>query len=141
MRFGVIYSVDCTADDSIENYLPPLPLYEAFSTTEEDEGFDYSYLEGEWEGGHHLKIVGVLTHAQFDEFVDKLGLVATDVETGGIVGAPWSESGVGWAPAISFDCGGTEAIQNAYVTPLCSSHDKEGRWERVRAGVIQRYGR
>ena len=51
--------------------------------------------------------------------------------------------GFGWAPAISFNGDSSDAIQNAYVTPLievkrdgCDERD----WDRVRGAVLSVYG-
>jgi hypothetical protein len=101
MRFGVIYSVDVPGGVSIREYLPPRRLLRRkMYLTEGDEQYDYGYLGGRWEGGKHLKLVGELSRTEFDELVDHLGLYATDVETMGSLGVPWTPSGFGVAPAV-----------------------------------------
>jgi len=120
--------------------------------TEGDEQYDYGYLEGRWSQGKHRKYVGVLTREQFDRLVEDLDLVAEETETLGSLGVPWSASGVGLAPAISFrsdvlfEQGG---IVDAYVTPLpnrfCARRpDVEltaEDWDRIKAIVVRKYGK
>ena len=139
MQFSVIYSVDCPSDENIDSFAPP--NLELWNETEGDEQYELDYLEGCWEGGHHRKWAALLDREQFDEFVDRCGLTAEDVETMGSLGAPGF--GFGWAPAISFnghDCG---ALQNAYVTPIPDverEHCDERDWRRVRGAVLAVYG-
>ena len=99
MLFSVIYSVDVPQGISIKPYTPP-QVGRLWTRTEGDEQYEYSYLEGRWEKGKHRKWAALLTRKQFDAFVEKLGLVAEDVQTMGSLGAPGF--GFGWAPAISF---------------------------------------
>ena len=144
MRFGVIYSVDVPSGVSVREYLPPRRLLRRkMWQTEGDEQYDYGYLEGRWERGKHRKIVGELSRPEFDELVDHLGLYATDVETMGSLGAPWTESGVGVAPAVSFDAEHDDALVNAYVTPLPEVKGPWGdrTWDRVRRALIAVYSR
>ena len=92
--------------------------------------------------GHHRKWAAVLERTDFDEFVDRLRLVAEDVQTMGSVGAPGF--GFGWAPAISFTSRNPDAIQSAYVTPIPEVRKAvfdERDWERVRGAVLAIYGR
>ena len=140
MLFSVIYSVDVPEDTAIENYVPP-QVDELWDQTEGDESFEYDYLEGPWENGSHRKWCAILDREQFDDFVSSSGLYAESTETMGSLGAPGF--GFGWAPAISFSSHETDAIQNAYVTPLpeveresCNERD----WERVRGAVLSVYG-
>jgi len=139
MHFSIIYSADVPTDVDVLDFAPPdLNLWDE---TEDDDQYDYGYLEGEWEHGHHRKWCALLNREQFNEFVDHCGLQAEDVETMGSLGAPGF--GFGWAPAISFNSDDPEAIQNAYVTPLpevqketCGERD----WDRVRNAVLAVYG-
>ena len=79
MLFSIIYSADCTSDQDIADYAPPdLNL---FDQTEGDDCYNYGYLEGAWEHGHHAKWTGLLTKEQFEAFVSHCGLVAEDIET------------------------------------------------------------
>jgi hypothetical protein len=91
------------------------PNNNPWEQTEGDEQYDYDHLGGEWRQGKHRKYCGILTQEQFDEFVQELGLHASDIETMGSIGAP------GFGPfvvnAVSFDLDSDEAIANAYVTP------------------------
>ena len=139
MLFSVIYSVDVPANVSIKPYTPPQrPLW---TRTEGDEQYEYSYLEGRWEKGKHRKWAALLTRRHFDAFVEKLGLVAEDVQTMGSLGAPGF--GFGWAPAISFNSDDEDAILNAYVTPIpeVETHLYDERdWRRVREAVLNVYG-
>ena len=139
MRFSIIYSANCPATEDIYHLAPPdLDLWDE---TEGDDQYDFGYLEGRWEDGHHRKWVAVLDRDQFDHFINHCGLKAEDVETMGSLGAPGL--GFGWAPAISFTSDDPEAIQSAYVTPLpetrrdsCDEQD----WHRVRSAVLAVYG-
>ena len=59
MQFSVIYSVDCPADEDIDAFAPPdLDLWDE---TEDDDQYEYDYLEGCWENGHHRKWCAILT--------------------------------------------------------------------------------
>jgi len=140
MQFSVIYSADTPADVDVLDFAPP-QAEDLWDETEDDDQFEYGYLEGSWENGHHRKWCGVLTREQFDDFIDRTGLVAEDVQTMGSIGAPGF--GFGWAPAISFTSDDPNAILNAYVTPLAETrketHD-ERDWERVRGAVLAVYG-
>ncbi len=139
MQFSVIYSADCPADEDISRFAPPdLDLWDE---TEDDDQYEYGYLEGCWEEGHHRKWVAVLNREQFDEFVQQCGLQAEDVQTMGSLGAPGC--GFGLAPAISFTSVDPDAIQSAYVTPLPEVSKEscdEGDWDRVRSAVLAVYG-
>lgn len=139
MKFSVIYSIDTPTDVDVLDYAPP-QVADLWDQTEGDEQFEYSYLEGRWEEGHHRKFCSVLTREQFDEFIRRTGLVAESCETMGSIGAPGL--GFGWAPAISFNGDDPDAIQNAYVTPL-PEVEKDGfddrDWERVRGAVLAVY--
>lgn len=139
MLFSVIYSVDVPSDETIDDFNPPsLGLWDQ---TEDDDQYEYDYLEGVWENGSHRKWCAILTRQQFTEFVEHCGLTAEDVETMGSLGAPGF--GYGWAPAIAFNSDDPCAIQSAYVTPIpevereeCGEHD----WQRVRSAVLAVYG-
>ena len=139
MLFSVIYSFDVPQGISIKPYTPP--QRSLWSKTEGDEQYEYSYLEGRWEKGKHRKWAALLTRKQFDAFVEKLGLVAEDVQTMGSLGAPGFD--FGWSPAISFNGDDEDAILNAYVTPIPEvekdSYD-ERDWRRVREAVLSVYG-
>ena len=114
MQFSVIYSVDVPSDVDISDFAPPdLDLWDE---TEDDDQYEYGYLGGCWENGHHRKWCAVLDREQFNEFIERCGLQAEDLQTMGSLGAPGF--GFGWAPAISFTADDPDAIQSAYVTPL-----------------------
>jgi hypothetical protein len=140
MQFSVIYSVDAPQGVSIKPYTPP-QVGRLWTRTEGDEQYEYGYLEGRWEKGKHRKWAALLTREQFDAFVEKLGLVAEDVQTMGSLGAPGF--GFGWAPAISFNGDDEDAIVNAYVTPI-PEIEKEAYddrdWHRIREAVLSVYG-
>jgi len=141
MQFSIIYSVDVPADEDVLDFAPP-QTDELWDETEDDDQYEYDYLEGSWEHGHHRKWAAILNREQFNEFVEHCGLCAEDVETMGSIGAPGF--GFGWAPAISFTSDDPDAIQSAYVTPIPEvrkSHCDDGDWERVRDAVISVYGR
>lgn len=140
MLFSVIYSVDVPDYQDIARYSPP-NVEELWDETENDDQYEYEYLEGEWENGSHRKFVAVLNREQFNEFVDHCGLFAERTETMGSIGAPGF--GYGWAPAVSFRSDDPDAIQSAYVTPIpeveresCDERD----WQRVRGAVLAVYG-
>jgi hypothetical protein len=139
MQFSVIYTADVPADVDVIDYAPPQGE-ELWDETEDDDQFEYGYLEGRWEQGHHRKWVALLTREQFDQFIERCGLVAEDVETLGSLGAPGF--GFGWAPAISFRGDDPDAILSAYVTPVPEvekDHLDEQDWRRVRQAVLAVY--
>lgn len=115
MQFSVIYSVDVPSDVEILDFIPP-EVEQLWDETEGDDQFEYDYLEGDWENGHHRKWTALLNREQFDEFIERCGLHAETTETMGSIGAPGF--GFGWAPAISFTSHDSDAIQSAYVTPI-----------------------
>jgi hypothetical protein len=140
MLFSVIYSVNVPQGVSIKPYTPP-QVGRLWTRTEGDEQNEYGYLEGRWDKGKHRKWTALLTRDQFDAFVEKLGLVAEDVQTMGSLGAPGF--GFGWAPAISFNGDDEDAILNAYVTPIPEVEKEsfnERDWHRVREAVLNVYG-
>ena len=75
MLFSVIYSADCPRSESIARFRPP-QTRKLWDMTESDEGYEYGYLEGDWEKGKHRKWCGLLTKEQFNRFVEATGLVA-----------------------------------------------------------------
>jgi hypothetical protein len=118
MEMSVIYSIDCPRETSIVQFNPPKNQRRSWQMTEDDRSYEYGYLEGRWEKGKHRKWCGILSREQFQEFLDHTGLFAENVATMGSLGAPGC--GFGWAPAFSFRTDESDAIQNAYVTPLAS---------------------
>ena len=139
MMFSVIYSVDVPADMDILAYAPP--SLQDWNETEDDDQYEYGYLEGRWEEGHHRKWCALLDRKQFDQCIDHCGLQAENVQTMGSLGAPGF--GFGWAPAVSFRGDGNDAIQNAYVTPIPQTNREqygESDWNRVRSAVLAVYG-
>jgi len=149
MNYGVIYTVDIPWKISILGYKPPFP--KLWKLTEGDEQYDYSDLEGCWTRGKHRKWVGTLRQKHFDKFVEEQCFYAEDVQTMGSLGVPWSESGVGIAPAVCFRSDDEDALLNAYVTPLLEKEDQEKLikkygedeevwWKHVREEVINHYG-
>jgi len=140
MQFSVIYSVDIPENININDFAPP-NVDELWDETEDDDQYEYGYLEGRWENGSHRKWCAILEREQFDAFVERCGLFAEDVQTMGSLGAPGF--GFGWAPAVSFTSDDPDAIQNAYVTPLPETKREElgeREWNRVREAVLAIYG-
>lgn len=74
---------------------PPPQVGDLWDETEDDDQFEYGYLEGRWEGGHHRKWCAVLNRDQFDQFIRHTGLTAENVQTMGSIGVPGF--GFGWA--------------------------------------------
>ena len=114
MHYSVIYSLDVPRGVSIQPYAPP-HRRRLWDLAEDDAQYDYGYLEGRWEKGKHRKWCGLLTQAEFREFVDWVGIFPEDVHTMGSIGAPGF--GIFCVPAISFRSDDEDAIQSAYVTP------------------------
>lgn len=140
MQFSVIYSVDVPADTDVLDYAPP-NVGDLWDETEDDDQYDYGYLEGCWENGHHRKWCALLSREQFEKFIDRCGLIAESTETMGSLGAPGF--GFGWAPAMSFTSDDPTAIQNAYVTPIPETSKErwdEADWKRVRKAVLAVFG-
>ena len=142
MLFSVIYSADCPRSERIARFRPP-QVRSLWDTTESDEQYEYSYLEGDWENGKHRKWCAMLTKEQFNRFVEATGLVADSTETMGSIGAPGF--GFSWSPAISFRDDGTErAILSAYVTPIPETRKErfdERDWQRLRRAVLNQFGK
>lgn len=139
MLFSIIYSADVPGDSNILDFAPP-NVAELWDETEDDGQYEYGYLGGDWEEGHHRKWCALLTREQFNEFVEHCGLVAENTETMGSLGAPGF--GFGWSPAISFRSDDPETIQSAYVTPLPETKREqcdEKDWHRVRKAVLATY--
>jgi hypothetical protein len=139
MQFSVIYTADVPGDEDVLDHAPP-QVNDLWDQTEGDSQYEYGYLEGRWEDGQHRKWCALLNREQFDEFVNRCGLVAEDVQTMGSIGTPGC--GFGWAPAISFTSDDPDAILNAYVTPIPETSREslgERDWERVRDAVLAVY--
>ena len=85
MQFSVIYSADVPGDTDVLDFAPPNVA--DWDETEGDEEFGYGYLEGCWTEGHHRKWCSILDREQFEEFVDRCGLVAESTETMGSLGS------------------------------------------------------
>ncbi len=142
MLFSVIYSVDVPRDVPIRGFLPRRSVRRHMDLTEGDEQYEYDYLEGDWVGGRHRKLVGLLVRPHFEALVEDLGLYAEDVETMGSIGAPGLFPEVWCAPAIAFNGDDPEAIQSMYVTPIpevLGIGIDEERWERLRRVLIDHY--
>lgn len=149
MRYGVIYTVDIPRTIAIGSYKPPHPS--RWRLTEGDDQYEFDYLEDVWAKGKHRKWVGELSQEQFDNFVEDQCFYAEDCETMGSLGVPWTESGFGIAPAVSFRSDNEyNAFLGAYVTPLLEKQDaeklrevygedEEAWWEHVREEVINHY--
>jgi len=60
MLFSVIYSVDVPSDEDVLDHAPP-KADELWDQTEGDEQYEYDYLEGGCDEGHHRKWAGLLT--------------------------------------------------------------------------------
>lgn len=141
MRFSLIYSVDVPEGIRISDFAPK-DVTSLGEETEDDSQYEYGYLEGRWTTGQHRKWSALLDRRQFEEFVDRCGLIAEPVETLGSLGAPGC--GYGWAPAISFHGDSQDAIQSAYVTPLPETTKRRGDerdWDRIRRAILARFGR
>ena len=145
MRFSVVYEADCRMDDSIRRYAPPKSR--AWFLTEQADGKPSNWCSELWGGkAKHRKWCGLLTRTQFDEFLRATGLFAEMTETMGSLGAPGF--GYGLSPAISFRDDASEAIKEAYVTPildviprrLVSEKRSNVAWHRVRRAVLAVYG-
>jgi hypothetical protein len=140
MLFSVIYSVDVPRGIDLAAYAPP--NLDFWDETEGDDQYEYAYLEGDWEHGHHRKWAAILDREQFDAFVSHCKLTPEDVHTLGSIGAPGF--GLGWAPAISFQADEPDAILSAYVTPIPETRRQTfttDDWERIRQAVLVVYGR
>ena len=140
MQFSVVYSVDVPSEIDLDGFAPP-NVAELWDETQGDDQYEYSYLEGRWEEGHHRQWCALLTREQFSEFVEHCGLKAENVRTLGSIGA--LGCGLGSAPAVSFTGDDEDAIQSVYVTPLpktTKEHGDERDWERVRTAVLAVYG-
>jgi hypothetical protein len=140
IQFSVIYSVDVPCDVEVLDFAPP-EVESIWDETEGDDQFEYGYLEGDWEGGHHRKWAALLNRENFDEFIERCGLHAESTETMGSIGAPGF--GFGWAPAISFTSNESDALKSAYVTPIPETKREsfgEQDWDRVRGAVLAVYG-
>lgn len=133
--YSVIYSFDCSADRSVNEYKP---RSRKFKQTEGD-----AYYEGPWKKGKHRKYGALLTAGEFRAFIDDACLIAEDVETMGSIGAPGF--GFSWAPAISFNYSRRDVYANAYVTPIPKGdppetpEESDALWGEIRRVVIDAY--
>lgn len=160
--YGIILTVDVVGD-RLRPHLPERWIRRQLECTEEEDGREAV----EWANnvpGYHRKYVGVLCQADFDALVEQCDLTAEDVQTMGSLGVPWSGSGFGVAPAVSFRADNTGndvegwVDRMAYVTPLVNKpiehtpmfptfddelQDDEdfaaGMWHCVRQWTVDRY--
>lgn len=138
-RYSVIYSIDCVKKHSVVRYYPAGNVRRVMRRTEDDEEYEYGHLGGPWEGGHHAKVVGLLSPKHFRQFVNDCALFPEDVETAGSLGAPGF---FGVAPAICFRAEEYSAVILAYVTPVPSGTPGEisdEQWQAMRAYVMKEF--
>ena len=148
-QYSVIYDFDIPREEDVADLQPPHHR-RLWQLTEGNDQRNYAYLcnceEDDtcwcgWRFSKHRKYCALLTQAQFDEFVNVLGLCAEDVETMGSLGAPGF--GYGSAPAISFLGGGDGYLSSAYVTPCPFDPEAEfwdeETWKKLRRQVIDHY--
>jgi hypothetical protein len=130
VRFYVIYSIDVPEDSRVSDFYPK--NWRKFEITEDDGQYKYGYLEGDWEKGHHSKLVGDLSKPEFMEFVRSTGLQPEDCETMGSI------TEFGHLPAISFIADMSYgAILDAYVTPYIEGRTgSEEDWQRVKRAIM-----
>ena len=135
LNFYVIYAVDVPNDCELDSYLPRESVMLMLDRTEDDDEYQYDYLEGCWEDGHHGKWVGELTSRQFEQFIWDTYMGAEDVETGG------SLTGFGWLPAISFSAKHYSPIVSAYVTPFIPDESLgDDDWDTIRDMILEEWG-
>lgn len=126
-QFSIIYSVDVPKGAYLAKYRPPkFQKLEWFVT--ESGPSEYAYLDEEgdelhWKGGKHRKYCNILSFADFCDFLESQNLVVEKCHTLGSFGAPGF--GMGWAPAVPFRADNSDAIQDAYVTPIPPEPDYE----------------
>lgn len=145
VKFSVIYEFDCGMTTSVKCYLPS--QRHLFTTTESKDGEPSDWCSDLFNGKcKHRKLCAMLDKAQFEQFLSDTGLFPESTETMGSLGAPGFDCG--WAPAIAFSSDDQEAIQSAYVTPLCAKPNgepirpqgaTERDWQRVRRAVLSKY--
>jgi len=140
LLFGVVYSFDLQRDVSVAECRPSRRTLKKLDLTEGDDQYECDYLGEEWEGGKHRKYSGTVSRADFEEIIRAGDLVGDTCETGGIVGASWAPSGIGWSPAIAFN-GEGEHITSCYVTPLPMKNSQplqgdESDWEFLKERVL-----
>ena len=139
MKFSVIYSFDVPRDISVNYMYPQRYIRRKMDITEMDDQGDMESDDGtRWK---HRKLAGVLSQDDFDEFVRDCDLIAEDIETGGMLGAPGF--GYGWTPAVSFNAESDAGYANAYVCPITENEEEEALfgddWEKVRKYIIDKY--
>lgn len=76
----------------------------------------------------------------FETVISEFGMYAESTPTGGILGG---DGGIGWTPAIAFNCEGDyDSFGQAYVTPWPETVRPITRphsWERVAGAVFRTY--
>lgn len=137
--FSVIYSADWDPlTHNCSAFRPRnIKLWDLTEIVDNKEGSDI-------EGWKHRKWVALLSHKQFDRFIQETQMFADPVETGGSIGAPGF--GFGWAPAICFCCEDDGTFYtNMYVTPIPKLKDGEEKiseemWDEIKADILEQYG-
>lgn len=99
MQFSIIYSVDIPGGVDMRPFVPP-NCKKLWEETEDDSNYEYGYLEGRWEHGHHRKWCAILNEDQFQEFLDHTGLFPENCQTMGSIGILASAS-AGFRPSRS----------------------------------------
>ncbi len=139
MRFFIILTIDIPWRESIGYFQPERRVRRKLQLTEDDDQYEYGYLEGDWERGKHRKYAGELNRADFETVVSDCGLLAEQTDTLG------SLTGYGWLPAIAFYSEEARGIVQAYVTPIPDfertwcDRDEDKLWERVKSAVCKQY--
>lgn len=128
MKFGVAFSVEAPRDVSIDWIIPPKlrRKLECWSRRGRAE------LLIDEPGWWSARYGGVLSKQDFKDLVEEAHLEADDVQTMGILGAPWSPSGFGPAPAVAFiavDNVNFDRAISCYVTPLPEVSRRRKLWK------------
>lgn len=138
MRFIVVYEFDIPATESVARYVPQT---RSLHLTERTDGAPSEWDSDLWGGKcKHRKYFGELSREQFDKLINRTGVTADSIETGGIL------SPLGFLPAISFGASLNDCIISMYVCPIPSvapprsAEQSERNWQRVRKAILSVYG-
>ncbi len=116
--FSVIYSCDFPPPPfPYENIYPPHWRKRSIWTITESGPSDYATeysFDTAFKGWRHRKFCAELTLPQLIDFLWHSRFSST-CQTMGSLGAPGH--GMGWAPAVSFNCSDADCDYQAYVTP------------------------
>ena len=113
------------------------------TTCEKCHGSGYN---SPWSALQDVTVSGIMTHENFESWIQEIGAFATEDNTMGTLGGPLSDGMPYCVPDINFRMEERYIIESIRVTPFIDRDGEltypknEQQWERIRASVIHAFG-